>query len=136
MEKLVCDNCGVIDSLLHFYTPIKSQRCAEVFICKSCSLVQTKYKQYESENLKVKKTISTDANWGNVRHGKGIRFTDAKSYLEPILIESKPKNILDIGSNRGDFVKYVLQKDYVESVTAIEPDKSLKNEYDNEFILK
>ncbi len=129
MEKLFCDSCKTFDKLLSFYTPIKSQRGAEVFICESCALVQTKYNLYNSKNLGIKKTISTDANWGNVRHGKGIRFTDAKSYLEPILDAFKPKNILDIGSNRGDFIKFILTKNYVNFVSGVEPDRTLQSEY-------
>ena len=53
MEKLFCDSCKTFDKLLSFYTPIKSQRGAEVFICESCALVQTKYNLYNSKNLGI-----------------------------------------------------------------------------------
>ncbi len=131
MEKQICDLCKCKDSLLNYYRPIKSQRGAEVFICKSCLLIQTKYNLYSCQKSSIRKTISTDANWGNIRHGKGIRFADAKLYLDPILDEYNPNNILDIGSNRGDFIKYISKKNYVKFICGIEPDKNLKNEYIN-----
>ena len=76
---MFCDGCN---SLLGepIYTPLNSKRGAKVFKCNHCSLVQTKYITNESQDLRDK-SISTDADWGNIRHGKGIRYTDVKTYL-------------------------------------------------------
>lgn len=127
MHHHLCDCCN---SLLGsaVYTPLNSRRGAEVYLCPECGLVQSKFYTNPAGPQKTK-AISTDADWGNVRHGKGIRFTDVKSYLMPLLDELKPKYILDIGSNRGDFVKEILQKSFVEKIVAIEPDTLLTSDY-------
>jgi len=127
MAHFICDYCNAdLDKSL--YSPINSKRRASVYKCSNCSLVQTKYESTSGDSEK-KKAISSDADWGNVRHGKGIRYVEAKGYLDPILDRLKPSRILDIGSNRGDFIQDVLTKDYVRKVAAVEPDISLKPDY-------
>lgn len=129
MDRFVCDYCntGLGKTL---YSPINSKRGASIYKCSNCSLVQTKYESTPGDSEK-KKAISSDADWGNVRHGKGIRYVEAKDYLDPILDMLKPARILDIGSNRGDFIKDALTKDYVQKVVAVEPDISLTPDYDS-----
>ena len=127
MANFLCDYCSTdLDKPL--YSPINSKRRASVYKCSNCSLVQTKYESIPGDSEK-KKAISSDADWGNVRHGKGIRYVEAKGYLDPILERLKPSRILDIGSNRGDFIQDALTKDYVRKVVAVEPDISLKPDY-------
>lgn len=127
MAHFFCDYCNT-DLGKTLYYPINSKRRASVYKCSNCSLVQTKY-ELEPVNSEKKKAISSDADWGNVRHGKGIRYVQAKGYLDPILDQLKPARILDIGSNRGDFIQDALTKDYVQKVVAVEPDISLKPDY-------
>lgn len=122
-----CDYCNA-DLGKPLYSPINSKKRASVYKCSNCSLVQTKYGSTAGV-LERKKAISSDADWGNVRHGKGIRYVEAKGYLSPILDRLKPARILDIGSNRGDFIQDVLTKDFVQKVVAVEPDVSLKSDY-------
>ena len=131
MANLSCDYCNA-ELGRTLYSPLNSRRGASVYICSHCSLVQTKY-ELNPNNSEKKKAISSDADWGNVRHGKGIRYVEAKVYLDPILHQLKPGRVLDIGSNRGDFIKDVLTKAYVEKVVAVEPDTSLKLDY-NSFL--
>ena len=121
-----CDCCfTTLDSL--GYEPYGTQRGASLYGCALCGLVQTVYQP--TSPVPKKQTISSDANWGNVRHGKGLRFKDIRNYLNPVLQKFEPVSVLDIGSNRGDFVKFMLQQSYVRSVHALEPDNSLMHEY-------
>lgn len=127
MKHFSCDFCHT-ELGEPLYSPINSKRGASVYKCSNCSLVQTKYEPTHSD-LEKKKAISSDADWGNVRHGKGIRYVEAKGYLDPILDRLKPARILDIGSNRGDFIQDALKKSYVQKVVAVEPDLTLKPDY-------
>ena len=128
MTSLTCDYCNTeLGKIL--YSPLNSKRGASIYKCSNCSLVQTKYESIPG-NFNKKKAISSDADWGNVRHGKGIRYTEVKGFLDPILYQLKPSRVLDIGSNRANFIKDALAYPYVDKVVAIEPDASLKPDYD------
>jgi len=128
MLKILCDYCHhELKSAV--YEPLHSRRGASIYKCANCGLVQTKYAPVDNR-VEKKKAISSDADWGNVRHGKGIRFADAKTYLTPVLDQLRPARVLDIGSNRGDFIKFALDKSYINKIVAVEPDLSLMSEYE------
>jgi len=73
------------------------------------------------------KTTSADADWGNVRHGKGLRFEVLKNNFD--LEKLARGRVLDIGSNRGDFVNWASTMAGVTKVVAVEPDNTLMSDY-------
>lgn len=94
---------------------------ANVFHCENCNLIQSHYNhpQYKHRH----KSISSDADWGNVRHGKGVRLDKSIKCLNYIMPEIN--SVCDIGSNRGHFCKWVSQEYPNVSIDMIEPDKSV-----------
>jgi len=82
-------------------------------------LLQTKYTvPYRSSYEDIR--ISCDADWGNVRYGKKFSLTRSKSFI--VNLVSNAKTILDIGSNRGAFVKFVREINKECDIVAVEPD--------------
>jgi len=124
--KTECDFCKS-ESIQEVYTPINSRRKSKVFLCLNCGLLQTLYEKKEEEKIV---SISCDADWGNIRHGKRARIEDNLFFIKKYLNFNEFKNIIDIGSNRGDFVKWAKKFNPRLSITAIEPDISLVD-YDN-----
>ena len=90
---------------------------AHVHLCPRCGLVQ-------SEPCSDR-TISTscEADQGNLRNGKEFRFPQSLPILESI-DWSKIHTALDIGSNRGAFVRWMHNHPHV-SVTGVEPEERL-----------
>lgn len=74
-------------------------------------------------------SVSAGADWGNVRYGKGFRTA---ANMETILHHCAlpdDAQILDVGSNRGTFLKLAATTwDHV-AVTAVEPDERLWDAY-------
>ena len=98
-----CDYCK--NTLNKFYKPINSERGIKVFQCSKCLLLQSKVlKNYKKI---IKGSMSFDADRKSIMYTKG-RFQD--HYLKLIKKKIKFKdilNVLDIGSNRGNFIDYV-----------------------------
>lgn len=117
-------------NLEKIYTPINSKRKAEIFLCNSCGLLQTVYKSKEFPKVV---SISCDADWGNIRHGKKSRLQPNLNFITKKVNFSLLKHCLDIGSNRGDFVKWLNNSYPNIKITAIEPDTSLID-YENKKI--
>ncbi len=119
-----CDFCGTaLDRVI--YIPQKSRRGAEVALCGKCGLLQTLYGRPETERIS---TLSCDADWGNVRHGKGVRFDAAREALAGV-DWSGMSQVLDVGSNRGDFVRWVNRLHPHLSIHAVEPDARVVGSY-------
>jgi SAM-dependent methyltransferase len=124
-KELHCDSCESPISLI--YVPKETPRGASVFICESCSLLQTKYSG--STWSKHAPSISSGAGWGNIRHGKGLRTNVNEQLIRNYLPKSGAGRILDIGSNRGDFaLKLITQNQYFQ-VDLIEPDETIAGSY-------
>jgi len=102
------------------YQPLNSMYNCKVYVCENCTLVQTIRKE-----IKIKRTssLSSDADWGNVRHAKKLRLDQQQLLIN--FKEYLKGNILDIGSNRGDFIKYAASFNKVKSVSAVEPDPNI-----------
>jgi len=125
----VCDFCGS-DKLASVYRVPSSRLGMKVYLCEHCSLVQSFSTKADFQRKKTP-SISSDANWGNIRHGKGLRFTKARFLLESKLNWSRIRNILDVGSNRGDFIKWAISNYSKIRATAVEPDKTIIDDYKN-----
>ena len=122
-----CDFCDSAN-VSCVYEVKTSRRGANVMMCNDCGLFQTLYKY--TDNTK-QQSLSADANWGNIRHGKKIRLQKSIDVLDNIIKSKQINRILDIGSNRGHFINYVLNNNTDVIVDAIEPDKTILQEYQN-----
>jgi SAM-dependent methyltransferase len=121
-----CNFCSTFTTFPLYSVP-RSARGANVFLCSMCGLLESIYSA-PSPAVKVR-SLSSGADWGNVRHGKGLRL---KSNLEFIMSAGicKPEmQILDIGSNRGSFCLHALNHWRPTSILAVEPDISLVDPY-------
>lgn len=105
-----------------------SERGMIVAICDDCGLVQSIEKKKKDTKKRLVRT-SSDADWGNVRHGKGIRLPKAIEIISPVFKKEKIKNVLDIGANRGDFVLWLRDNYPKTHIDAIEPDKNIIDLY-------
>jgi 2-polyprenyl-3-methyl-5-hydroxy-6-metoxy-1,4-benzoquinol methylase len=130
MKKIIqCDFCENTN-LKFCYQPQNSKRDTKVYVCLNCSLVQST----TSDSYKKKpreKSISSGADWGNIRHGKGIRFEPNKNFiLQHLQNRQNIENILDIGSNRGDFVLQAKNLfSNVRQIVGVEPDVNIVSNY-------
>ena len=114
-----CDFCGS-DQFEETHRPSGSQRGSVVVVCDRCGLVFTRY---ENVPYSREPRCSGDADWGNIRMAKGFRLDS----LKPLLIEEvrDAKTILDVGSSRGDFVRFARKENPLAHITAIEPDERI-----------
>jgi hypothetical protein len=108
------------------YEPAGTRRGVSVWCCSRCGLVQSNFSKHEVSKIR---TLSTDADWGNVRHGKGVRHDHLKELITKYIDLSSIETIVDIGSSRGDFVKWAKVAMPKASVIAIEPDESVIDGY-------
>ena len=122
-----CDACDTELSTI-CYKPSNSAYDVDVYQCPRCSLVQS-IKMID--NPKKNKTVSCDADWGNVRHGKSLRFDILKTSFLNDLDFTRFKSCLDIGSNRGDFVNFAASLNPSMLIDAVEPDGSVIKNYNN-----
>ena len=65
-----CDLCGNA-ALERVYAPQGSTRKLTVWLCTHCGLVQSLPRIDHAPRAKA--SVSADADWGNVRYGKGFR---------------------------------------------------------------
>jgi len=122
-----CNWCSFNTKLV--YEVPNSRIGAKIMYCSKCELVQSHYTNIENKHRY--KSISCDSDWGNIRHGKGVRLDQSIDVLKNLNVSS----ILDIGSNRGDFCRWA-SSNYEEgvSIDMIEPDGNITNydfKYDN-----
>ena len=111
-----CDFCK--NEIFPNYEPIGSRRGARVAICTVCGLLQTKLlaDKYISQ---PPGSMSCDADRSSFRYTKTLV---AKKYSKYLKISNlhKAKEILDIGSNRGAFINFLIENfDTKFKVTAI-----------------
>jgi len=99
-----CDSCLRPLDLHLPYFPKGSRRGMQVYVCDSCGLVQS---CQEMQDTDTSMRISCDADWGNVRHGKSLRFSEHKKYLAEILHSSNILKVLDIGSSDGSLANWL-----------------------------
>jgi hypothetical protein len=122
-DEFFCDFC-LSNQLEFVYTPLGTQRGALIYLCNDCGLCQTKYTLTKGPDHPP--STSSHADWGNIRHGKGLRL-DAiwPSLVDVILGLPVAAHVLDIGANRGDFLRNIKGIRPDLRLFGIEPDKSL-----------
>ena len=121
-----CDFCATTH-LTHTYTPINSARGMEVYVCDTCGLVQsfstTVYKSRPPGSM------SADADRSSYRYTKDVISDRYEEYFNNFIDFTKCEHILDIGSNRGAFIKWLEKRHPGKKIVAIEPDSTVTKEY-------
>jgi SAM-dependent methyltransferase len=115
----ICELCRC-DALESVYAPERSTRGISIHICGNCGLVQSLPRADRAPRSAP--AVSSGADWGNVRYGKGFRTAIA---VEAVLRhkDSSPFSLLDVGSNRGSFTHALLAAAPNADITAVEPDE-------------
>lgn len=126
--KITCDFCNGI--LISFYKVPDSGRGIIVYVCEECGLVQS-ISTKKNSLMKKEASISSGATWGNIRHSKGLRLKTAIPILRNKVAWSNINKVLDVGSNRGDFVNWINKEKNQIEITAIEPDRTIVDSYIN-----
>tara|TARA_B100000315_G_scaffold168054_1_gene156573 strand:+ start:1328 stop:2512 length:1185 start_codon:yes stop_codon:yes gene_type:complete len=116
-----CDFCK--NKLEKKYNPVNTKRGMQVCVCTNCGLVQSVQSQ-EKPDKRIQ-TLSCNADWGNVRHGKGLRLNHFKNAVKNCVNWKNVNHVLDVGSNRGSFVNWLLEENNRLNVTAVEPDSEI-----------
>ncbi|MDT7041846.1 class I SAM-dependent methyltransferase [Candidatus Nitronereus thalassa] len=102
-------------------------RGLSVYVCCVCGLVQSLPRIDHVADRKV--AVSGGADWGNIRYGKGFRTTVAISVLQEFVDLETIHSCLDVGSNRGSFVKHIKALAPQASILAIESDPNIVGDY-------
>lgn len=129
-----CRNCN--GKIIFAKIVPNSFRGSKLYVCKKCDLIQTFYskdynQQKDSHSTKYRGTrlvsISSGPRWGNVRHGKELRFNSHKKIIDEIFKKNEIKKVFDDGVNRGTFAKYCQKKKVFHN--GCEPDKKCFQNY-------
>ncbi|MDE2182249.1 MAG: class I SAM-dependent methyltransferase [Alphaproteobacteria bacterium] len=116
----ICEHCGD-DALPSVYTPEGSSRGLTVHVCGRCGLVQSLPRTDRAQRRAA--AVSSAADWGNVRYGKGFRTATALDAVRRHVDTTRTFALLDVGSNRGRFVQALIEAAPQAHVVAIEPDE-------------
>ena len=98
-----------------------SGRGLKIHLCRHCGLLQSLPRLDRAPRRTA--AVSGGADWGNVRYGKGFRTAAALSALRRHSDLSSGLVLLDVGSNRGSFVRAVVEQAPGAHIVAIEPDE-------------
>ena len=122
-----CDFCGGKELVAVYQVP-DSLSGIEVLVCNICGLVQS-LRTVEVQTRDRVVSTSSGSDWGNIRHGKGLRFNQVKEILNSNIPWNRINAVLDVGSNRGDFVLWLSENKKVDEIIGIEPDYLVVDEY-------
>src|ERR1700761_8255588 len=115
----LCELCHR-QALDPIYKP-ESPRGLTVHLCESCGLLQSLPRIDRATRAPA--AVSGGADWGNVRYGKGFRTQVAINAVRRHCDLSDSLALLDVGSNRGSFVRAFLDTAPEAHVVAVEPDE-------------
>ena len=115
-----CELCRR-DALEPVYEAAHSARGLKTHLCRHCGLVQSLPRIDRAPRRAA--TVSSGADWGNIRYGKGFRTAQALSALGRHIDLAAPLSLLDVGSNRGRFARAFLEAAPASSIIAVEPDE-------------
>jgi SAM-dependent methyltransferase len=117
--RATCELCRR-DSLDIVYRPEASKRGLKVYACAHCGLVQSLPRIDQAPRAPA--AVSGGADWGNIRYGKAFRTNAVLSLLARHANLSAELCVLDVGSNRGSFVRAFLDASPASHIVAVEPD--------------
>jgi len=117
------DTCELCQraALEPIYKPERSTRGLTVYLCSVCGLLQSLPRIDRAERAPA--AVSSGADWGNVRYGKGFRTQIAVDALRRHRDFTSEFDLLDVGSNRGSFARSFLTAAPNAHLTALEPDE-------------
>ncbi len=116
----VCELCRR-PALEAIYAAEHSVRGLTIHLCRHCGLIQSLPRIDRAPRAAA--AVSSGADWGNVRYGKGFRTHAAMTALKRHVDFSNELQALDVGSNRGSFARAFLDAAPNGSLVAIEPDE-------------
>jgi SAM-dependent methyltransferase len=116
----LCDLCRS-PALEQVYQPLGSGRGLSVYLCDHCGLMQSLPRIDRAPRRSA--AVSSGADWGNVRYGKGFRTEACLSILRARADLRQPLSVLDVGSNRGSFARAFLAEAPHAQLTCVEPDE-------------
>jgi SAM-dependent methyltransferase len=116
----VCELCRH-DALRALYAPERSTRGITIHLCDHCGLLQSLPRAYRT--VREPAAVSSGADWGNIRYGKGFRTAVALEAFARHVDLSADISVLDVGSNRASFAATFLERAPRASVVAVEPDE-------------
>jgi SAM-dependent methyltransferase len=116
----VCELCRR-DALRAIYAPERSTRGITIHLCDHCGVLQSLPRADRAERAPA--AVSSGADWGNVRYGKGFRTAVALEVLARHADLNADVALLDVGSNRASFVRKFLEAAPRANVVAVEPDE-------------
>lgn len=129
LRPTVCDYCRHPGPSSNHYLPRGSARGARVFQCTNCGLVQTHYEKVDGFTRHLP-SISADAGWGNIRHGKALRIDATWSVVVEHMRKLRTGSyVLDVGTNRADFLKRASVEFPKLVYRGLEPDSNLAMEW-------
>jgi SAM-dependent methyltransferase len=116
-----CELCnrGALEPI---YKPERSTRGLTVYLCGVCGLLQS-LPRVDRAAGRAPAAVSSGADWGNVRYGKGFRTQIALDALRRHCDFTSDFSLLDVGSNRGSFARAFLAAAPNAHLTAVEPDE-------------
>lgn len=130
---MVCDFCGSKELELLYEVPT-SKNNSKIYECTHCKLVQSSYVNIKRSK---EKSISCDADWGNIRHGKKIRLNSSLELISKYIHNYENfSSVLDIGSNRGHFLNFISENTSIPLLIGVEPDNSIINNYNSKISIK
>ncbi|MFO1187077.1 MAG: class I SAM-dependent methyltransferase [Alphaproteobacteria bacterium] len=116
-----CDLC-TSDALQPVYVPPTTKRGLKVHVCADCGLVQSLPRRDRAPRAEA--AISAEADWGNLRYGKGFRTDAHRALLAALELPAQPR-ILDVGANRGHFTRLAHELWPDAAIIAVEPDERI-----------
>jgi ubiquinone/menaquinone biosynthesis C-methylase UbiE len=119
-----CELCHH-DVLEPVYTAEGSTRGLKIHLCNHCGLLQSLPRIDRAPRRAA--AASGSADWGNIRYGKGFRTKQAVDALAAHADLNSEFSLLDVGSNRGSFVRALLETAPSATVTAVEPDERVSD---------
>lgn len=122
-----CNTC-LDESLEEVYSAPDTLRELKIFLCKNCGLVQSLPRT--DHVLDRTRRVTSGAAWGNVRYGKGFRAKFALEFMQTSVPGFSPSKILDVGANRGVFLKTLADEfSDIDQLVAVEPDSNVVDSY-------
>lgn len=115
-----CDTCHS-PALEAVYEPEGGGRGLKVYVCNACGLLQSLPRIDKAPRRAA--AVSSGADWGNVRYGKGFRTQVCLDALSKHADLAGAVRVLDVGSNRGSFVRALLAQAPKAQIVAVEPDE-------------
>lgn len=117
-----CDFCGqpLMEAAYH---PRNTKRGMEVHICDKCGLIQSFSTKIYLSNPPP--SMSCDADRASIRYTKDLIIDRHMQQIESRIELQFVKSVLDIGSNRGAFIKKLIAINTQVKIDAIEPEPTI-----------